>query len=113
MTDEDIVIVGVGMMTAVGLSAVETAASVRSATMRFTVTTWLDKRFEPFTVAEVIDEALPNLAPALTKETGLTYRENRMLRLGTMPLLECIKPMVLLSLLERYRHFPNQRPELR
>jgi 3-oxoacyl-[acyl-carrier-protein] synthase-1 len=91
MTDEDVVIVGVGMMTAVGLSAAETAASVRSATMRFMETTWLDKRFEPFTVAEVIEEALPDLAPALTKEKGLTYREDRMLRLGAMPLLECIK----------------------
>jgi len=93
MTDQDVVIVGVGMMTAMGLSAAETAASVRSATMRFTETTWLDKRFEPFTVAEVIEEALPDLAPTLTKEKSLTYRENRMLRLGKMPLLECIKPI--------------------
>ena len=97
MTDDDIVIVAVGMMTAVGLSAAETAASVRSATTRFTVTTWLDKRFEPFTVAEVIEEALPDLAPALSKETGLTYRENRMLRLGATPLLECIKSITPIS----------------
>ena len=51
MADEDVVVVGVGMMTAVGLTAAETAASVGAGTARFTEITWLDKRFEPFTVA--------------------------------------------------------------
>ncbi len=93
MADNDVVIVSEGMMTAVGLTATETAASVRAATSRFAETTWLDKRFEPFTVAEVLEEALPELVPTLADEKGLTYRENRMLRLGTMSLLECIKPI--------------------
>ena len=39
-----VVIVGIGMMTAVGLSAAETAASVRSGTMRFTQTRMRDRR---------------------------------------------------------------------
>ncbi len=93
MADNDVVIVNAGMMTAIGLTVAETAASVRAATSRFTETKWMDKRFEPFTVAEVLEEGLPELAPTLASEKGLTYRENRMLRLGTIPLLECIKPL--------------------
>jgi len=93
MADNDVVIVGTGMMSAVGLTAAETAASVRAATMRFTETTWLDKRFESFTVAEVMEEALPDLVPTFAEEKNLTYRESRMLRLGTIPLIECIKPI--------------------
>lgn len=95
MAENDVVIVSAGMMTAAGLSAAETAASVRAATSRFIETTWLDKRFEPFTVAELLEEGLPEITPALANEKGLTYRESRMLRLGTMPLLECIKPVAL------------------
>ena len=44
----EVAVVGIGMITAVGLSAAETAASVRSATARFTETSLMDKRFEPF-----------------------------------------------------------------
>jgi len=93
MADEDIVLVGVGMMTAVGLTAAETAASVRASTARFTEIAWLDKRFEPFTAAEVIDEGLPEFVSAGAEEEGRTYREDRMLRLGTLPLLECVEPV--------------------
>lgn len=89
----DIVIVAAGMITPVGLSAPETAASVRSTVARFAETCWMDKRFEPFTMAEVPDEALPELAPALAAEKGLTSREGRMLRLAAPPLRECLKSL--------------------
>jgi len=79
------------MMTSVGLSAPETAASVRGGTMRFTEIDWRDQRFEPFTVAQVPEEALPALTEPLAKEGGLSLREDRMLRLATMPLLECLR----------------------
>jgi 3-oxoacyl-[acyl-carrier-protein] synthase-1 len=94
MADENVVVIGVGMMTSVGLSALETASSVRASIMRFTETAWYDRRFEPFIIAEIIEDGLPDLAPALAEETGITNRESRMLRLGTMPLLECLKPIV-------------------
>lgn len=87
------VIVGVGMMSAVGLTAPETAASVRSATMRFGETAIRDHRFQPFTLAEVPEEGLPPLADAVSREAGLTARELRMLRLGTMPLHEALSAL--------------------
>jgi 3-oxoacyl-[acyl-carrier-protein] synthase I len=85
----DVAVVGLGMITAVGLTTPETAASVRSATARFAETPMLDKRFEPFTLAEVLDEGLPPLAEALAS-VPLTSRESRMLRLGGAALRECI-----------------------
>src|SRR4051812_2114455 len=84
------VIVGVGMMTSVGLSAPEVAASVRAAIMRFGETPIRDHRFEPFVLAEVPEDGMPGLAEPVERETGLTAREMRMLRLGTMPLLEAL-----------------------
>jgi 3-oxoacyl-[acyl-carrier-protein] synthase-1 len=119
MADNDVVIVSAGMMTAVGLTIAETAASVRSVTSRFTETTWLDKEFEPFAIAEVLEEGLPEIAPALADEKGLTCRESRMLRLGTMPLLECLKPVnskvehpdLVLALPEIETTLPLNRPE--
>ena len=86
---DNVVVVGAGMVTAVGLSAAETAASVRSATARFAETSILDKQFEPFVLAEVPEDGLPELAEELAKE-GLTAREARMLRLATAALGECL-----------------------
>ena len=88
----EVAVVGIGMITAVGLSAAETAASVRSATARFTETSLMDKRFEPFTLAEVPEEGLPELVEGVTN-IGLTARETRMLRLGTAALRECLKAL--------------------
>ena len=90
MSATDPVIVGVGMMTAVGLTAPETAASVRAATMRFVETPIRDSQFEPFTLAEVPDDGLPPLVDAVAGEHTLTDRERRMLRLGALPLLEAV-----------------------
>lgn len=93
MSDNNVVILGVGMLTAVGVSAAETAAAVRSATSRFTETPIRDQQLEPFTLAEVPEGALPPLVPPLTKIDGLTSRERRMLRLAARPLLECRLPL--------------------
>jgi 3-oxoacyl-[acyl-carrier-protein] synthase I len=87
---QDAVIVGVGMVTAVGLSAAESAAAVRAATSRFGETPMRDHRFEPFTIAEVPEDGLPPLAEELTAKAGLSSREMRLLRLATRPVLECI-----------------------
>src|SRR3989442_9507374 len=89
---DPVVVVGAGMVTAVGLSAAETAASVRSGTARFAETSILDKRFEPFVLAEVPEDGLPDLAEELAKE-GLTAREGRMLRLAAGALGECLKAL--------------------
>jgi 3-oxoacyl-[acyl-carrier-protein] synthase I len=89
---EDVTVVGVGMVTAVGLTAPETAASVRAATARFAETSLMDKRFEPFTLAEVPEDGLPDLVEGLGN-AGVTARETRMLRLGSLALRECLKAL--------------------
>lgn len=91
--DGQVVIVGVGMMTAVGVSAPETAASVRAATMSLSETDYRDKRFDRIVLGEVPDDAIPPLADALANETGITAREERMLRLAAQPLRECVAPL--------------------
>ncbi len=90
MVSEEAILVGVGMMTAVGLSAAETAASVRAGIMRFVETAWMDDALEPFRMALVIDDGLPDLDPGLAAEVPATSRETRLLRLATQPLCECL-----------------------
>jgi 3-oxoacyl-[acyl-carrier-protein] synthase-1 len=97
MFRDDVVILGVGMMTSVGLSALETAASVRAGIARFSETPWLDASFEPYVIAQVIEEGLPYLVDSLAEDATLSPRERRLLRLGTMPLQECLKPIALLK----------------
>lgn len=94
MASDSVVVVGVGMMTAVGLTTAETAASVRSATMLFAETSIRDHSFEPFTLAEVIEDGLPELVKEVADSSGLTVREARMLRLASMPLRECLKSLM-------------------
>lgn len=117
MNDNDVVIVGVGMSTAIGVSAPETAAAVRSGTARFTETAIRDRNLEPFTLAEVPSDALPPLAPSLATTPGLTSRERRMLQLADRPLRECLAPLgdkrpigLCLALPERETLKPIDRP---
>lgn len=92
MPDSEVAIVSTGMTTSVGLSAAETAASVRAGTARFAEVEWRDRRFQPFTIAEVLDDGLPELAESLAGQ-GLTYREMRLLRLGGKALNDCIQSL--------------------
>jgi 3-oxoacyl-[acyl-carrier-protein] synthase-1 len=90
MAANDPVIVAVGLMSAVGLTAPETAAAIRSATMRFTETSIRDRKLVPFTLAEVADDGLPPAAKQVEQTTGVTSREKRLVRLAAMPLMECM-----------------------
>ena len=89
---ERVVVASVGMMTAVGLTAAETAASVRAGTMRNTETDLRDKRFDRFTLAEIPEDGLPPLADQVAAQR-LTARERRMLRVATTALRECAAPL--------------------
>jgi 3-oxoacyl-[acyl-carrier-protein] synthase-1 len=89
----DVVIVGVGAMTAVGLTVAETAASSRAGSARFCRIAYQDRDFDPFVFAEVIDAALPQLVDRVSAIPTLTQRVSRMLRLGTTPLLECLEAL--------------------
>ncbi len=81
-------ILAVGMMTAVGTSAKQTAASVRAGISRFGETSIYDRRFQPFKMALLPDDALPQLEPSLEALIGLTARQIRMLRLAAPALRE-------------------------
>lgn len=89
MTDS-VVVAGVGIACAVGLSSAETAAAVRAGTARFASTPIRDSRLDPITLASVPDDALPPLADTLRGERRLTARERRLLRLATRPMHECL-----------------------
>lgn len=88
----DVVVVGIGMISAVGLTAPEVAAAVRAGTMRLSESAIMDRNFEPFTLAEVPEDALPPLDAKL-ETRGLTSRETRMLRLATPSLQECLRSL--------------------
>jgi 3-oxoacyl-[acyl-carrier-protein] synthase-1 len=83
-------VVAVGMTTPVGLSARETATSVRSGTARFAEVPLYDRRLHPFTMAEIPPKALPDAVGGADAALGRTSREQRLLRLGATALLECI-----------------------
>jgi 3-oxoacyl-[acyl-carrier-protein] synthase-1 len=85
----EVVVVGCGMMTPVGVSAAETSASARSRTARQTEIRWLDSRFKPFVVGAVPDDGLPDLHPELAS-LPLSYREARMLRLSEISMQQAM-----------------------
>jgi 3-oxoacyl-[acyl-carrier-protein] synthase I len=89
MSSEPVFIVGVGITSAVGLTAPETAASVRSGVMRFAESSLLDRAFDPYTTAAVPEDGLPELSAILEQAAQLTAREARLLRLAAPALSEC------------------------
>jgi hypothetical protein len=78
-----------GMVSAVGLSAPEVAAAVRSGVMRFSDSSFTDKHVQPVVLAEVPEEGLPPLDASL-QESNLTAREVRLIRLADVALRECL-----------------------
>lgn len=85
----EVVVVGAGMMTPVGLSAPETAASARSRTARIAEIDWYDRRFRNFVVGAVPEDGLPDLDAEVDKQL-MSARESRMLRLADPPLQEAL-----------------------
>ncbi|WP_437498726.1 beta-ketoacyl synthase N-terminal-like domain-containing protein [Sorangium sp. So ce1099] len=83
-------ILGIGMTTAVGLTAPTTAAAVRAGVSLSRETSVLDRRFKPIVMATVPEADLPALTPALDATPGLTARQLRMLRLGGAALRESV-----------------------
>ncbi|WP_437972933.1 beta-ketoacyl synthase N-terminal-like domain-containing protein [Sorangium sp. So ce295] len=83
-------ILGIGMTTAVGLTAPTTAAAVRAGVSLSRETSVLDRRFKPIVMTTVPEADLPGLSPALHATLGLTARQMRMLRLGGPALRESV-----------------------
>ncbi|MEQ1685566.1 MAG: beta-ketoacyl synthase N-terminal-like domain-containing protein [Burkholderiaceae bacterium] len=118
MSAPGIVIASAGVVTPVGLSLAETAASARARVARIREIEWRDRRFEPFVVGSVPDDGLPELAAGLN-ELPLQYREGRMLRLAHVALEEALAPLagkagpipLLLGLPEQHTTMPLQPRE--
>lgn len=90
MSAQGVAIVSVGMISAVGIGAQQTASSVRAGISRFCETSIYDRRFQPFTMSLVPDECLPPLEQSLEETVGLTARQARMLRLASPALGEAL-----------------------
>lgn len=89
----DVVVSTLGMATAVGLSSVQTAASVRAGVPRIKELPWFNRAKEPFVMACLTEDALPELAPEIQAMSDLTIRETRLLRLAHLALDEAVKPL--------------------
>lgn len=111
----DLVITSAGVVSPIGLSLAETAASARARVARIREIEWRDRRFEPFVVGTVPDDGLPELADELAAQP-LQYREARMLRLAHVALEEALTPVqgkvgpvpLLLALPEQQTTLPLQ-----
>jgi 3-oxoacyl-[acyl-carrier-protein] synthase-1 len=79
-------LLGVGMMTPVGVNAPSTAAAIRAGIIRTRETPLLDLRFRPYIGAFLSEEHLPDAN--LPAARGLAGREQRMLRLALPALRE-------------------------
>lgn len=92
MSPTDIVIVSAGIVTPVGLSLGESAASARARIARLREIAWVDRQREPFVVGSVPDAGLPELSSALVGKP-LRVRETRMLRMAHAALEEALEPL--------------------
>lgn len=110
MSEKGAAILGVGMMTAVGIGAIQTAASVRSGITRFSETAIHDKRFEPFVMSILPDEVLPSLEPEVDKIVGITARQSRMLRLAAQALQEALEDAPDIENIPLYLGVPEPLP---
>ncbi|MCU0634524.1 MAG: hypothetical protein MUE41_06595 [Gemmatimonadaceae bacterium] len=84
------VITGAGVVCALGLSVPEAAAAVRTGMMLFESGPLYGPHFEPFTLAQLPDDALPSLSAEIDRTPGLTSRELRLLRLAPRALRDCV-----------------------
>lgn len=80
----------IGMITAVGIGAKQTAASVRAGIARQAESSIYNKQFQPMKMALVPEDALPPLESTLETVQGMTSRQIRMLRLAGSALQEVL-----------------------
>ncbi len=86
-----ITVIGIGAVTSVGLSAVQTAASVRAGISRFTETSGLDRMFAPIVMALLPDDILPQPDPLLPDFPGISNQDVRMLQLGALAMVGALE----------------------
>ena len=79
------------MLTPVGMDAAQTATSIRAGISAYQASANYNKNLNPMTMALVPEEALTPLNAELAKRDGLSGRQQRMLRLATMPLKQLLE----------------------
>lgn len=99
------------MVTAVGLDAQQTAASVRAGIARFEETSIQDKRFEPFVMAVLPEDVLPPLKHEIENTAGLTSKQIRTLRLATSALKEATMSLPEIEKIPLYLGVAQQLPD--
>jgi len=110
MADIGAWVVGVGMVTPVGASAVQTLTSVRAGISRYNASSFYNRHFRPMTMSLVPDDALSPLAPPLEAALGLTARQARMLRLATPAIHEAAEKARTKLALPLFLGVPEQLP---
>lgn len=88
MTPRGVAVVSVGAVTAVGLSAAQSACAVRAGLSGFGESEILDRMYRPIVRAALPDEALPPPDPILVEFPGVTDATRRALRLAGTALEE-------------------------
>jgi len=111
MPEQAASILDIGIISAVGIGARQTAASVRAGIARISETSIYDKRFSPFTMAVLPDEVLPPLDKELEEVVGLTSRQIRMLRLASPALQEATKGADRIGEIPLYLGVPETLPD--
>ena len=86
-------IVGIGMITPLGVDAPQTAASITAGLSAFEDSAIMDRAFQPFVTGSLPEDCLGPLSEDLTKDNYPTSRESRMLRLAHPALLEALAPL--------------------
>ena len=81
MAKKEAIIHRAGMVTAIGLGAAQTFSSVKAGVAGFAESSVLDARFEPFIMATLPEDALPELGDEIEERSGLTSLQRRLLRL--------------------------------
>lgn len=89
MTLPPTAVLGVGLVTPLGLDAASTAAAARAGISQITESRWRDARGEPVVMGLLDDTLLPTRAGALAK-FDLTPRQDRLVRLAGSALRECL-----------------------
>ena len=83
-------ILGIGMMTPVGLTASQTAKSVRAGISRIQESPFLDDKLEPFSMGYLQNDLLSPLKQEIANRNNLTSLHRRLLCLGAEALAAAI-----------------------
>ncbi len=111
MPDNSAFICGIGLVTAVGGSTAQTAASVRAGISRYEESSVYNKRFAPMTMALVPEDVLPPLSLEEPAMTGLTSRQSRMLRLAHLAIDEALSQLPAESEVPLFLALPEPLPD--